>query len=97
VAKAGYVYLLASGRYGTLYTGVTSDLIKRTWQHQEGFADGFTKKYSVKRLVWYETHEDIQAAITREKQIKKWNRAWKIKLIQEKNLQWRDLYSEVVS
>ena len=96
MAKASYVYILASGRYGTLYIGITSDLIKRTWQHQEGFVDGFTKKYSVKQLVWYEIHDDIQSAIGREKQIKKWNRAWKIKLIQEQNPQWRDLYAEVV-
>ncbi|MEQ1772348.1 MAG: GIY-YIG nuclease family protein [Burkholderiales bacterium] len=94
--KNSYVYLLASDRYGTLYTGVTSDLIKRTWQHQEDFVEGFTKKYKVKQLVWYEPHEDIQSAITREKQIKKWNRAWKIKLIQERNPLWRDLYNEVV-
>ena len=70
MSKASYVYMLSSGRYGTLYTGVTSDLIKRAWQHQEGFVEGFTKKYGVKKLVWYEVHEDIQAAITREKQIK---------------------------
>ncbi len=96
MAKSGYVYILASDRYGTLYTGVTADLIKRTWQHQESFVEGFTKKYGVKHLVWYEIHEDIQSAITREKQIKKWNRAWKINLIQEKNPLWRDLYTEVV-
>jgi putative endonuclease len=96
VPKSSYVYILASGRYGTLYTGVTSDLIKRTWQHQEGFIKGFAKEYGVKQLVWYEQHEDIQSAITREKQIKKWNRAWKIRLIQEQNPLWRDLYAEVV-
>jgi putative endonuclease len=96
VAKASYVYILASGRYGTIYTGVTTDLIKRTWQHQEGFVEGFTKQHGIKQLVWYEMHEDVRAAITREKQIKKWNRAWKIRLIQEKNPQWQDLYAEVV-
>jgi putative endonuclease len=96
VDKASYVYILASSRYGTLYTGVTSDLIKRTWQHQEGVVESFTKKYAVKQLVWYEIHEDIESAIIREKQIKKWNRAWKIKLIQEQNPQWRDLFVEVV-
>ncbi len=90
-----YVYMLASGRYGTLYVGVTSDLIKRTWQHREGFAEGFPKKYNVKQLVWYEVHNDVRTAITREKQIKKWNRAWKINLIQEQNPQWRDLYEDV--
>ncbi len=96
MAKSSYVYMLASRRYGTIYTGVTADLIKRTWEHQEGFIKGFTKEYGVKQLVWYETHEDIHSAITREKQIKKWNRAWKIRLIQEHNPLWRDLYKEVV-
>ena len=94
--KAYYVYMLASRRYGTIYTGVTSDIIKRTWQHKEGFVEGFTKEYSVKHLVWYEQHDDVQSAITREKQVKKWNRAWKIKLIQKNNPHWRDLYREVV-
>ena len=94
--KSCYVYLLASDRYGTLYTGVTSDPVKRTWQHQEAVAEGFTKKYAVKQLVWYEVHADIRAAITREKHIKKWNRTWKIELIQAQNPQWRDLYVDVV-
>jgi putative endonuclease len=88
--------MLASGRYGAIYTGVTSDLIKRTWEHKEGFNKGFTNEYDIKYLVWYEAHEDIHSAITREKQIKKWNRAWKIRLIQAKNPLWRDLYVEVV-
>ena len=96
LTKAYYVYILASGRYGTLYTGVTSDLIKRTWQHREGFIDGFATKHNVKQLEWYEVHEDAQAAITREKQIKKWNRLWKIRLIQKRNPLWRDLFDEVV-
>ena len=96
MAKAYYVYILTSRRYGTLYTGVTSDLIKRAWQHREGFVDGFTKSYGVKQLVWYEVHDDVRSAITREKQIKKWNRAWKIELIQGQNPQWRDLYEDVV-
>ncbi len=94
--KAYYVYILASGRYRTLYVGVTSDLIKRVWQHRETLAEGFSKKYDVKELVWYEAHGDVLAAITREKQIKKWNRAWKIRLIQEQNPHWRDLYEDVV-
>ena len=93
--KTYYVYLLASGRYGTLYVGVTSDLIKRAWQHREALAKGFTEKYDVKQLVWYEIHGDVLAAITREKQIKKWNRSWKIRLIQEQNPLWRDLYDDV--
>ncbi len=93
--KSYYVYLLASGRYGTLYTGVTSDLIKRARQHRESLAEGFTQKYAVKQLVWYEIHNDVLAAITREKQIKKWNRAWKVRLIQEHNPLWRDLYEDI--
>jgi putative endonuclease len=84
--------MLASARYGTLYVGITSDLIKRIWEHREGFVEGFTKEYGVKQLVWYETHADAISAITREKQIKKWNRAWKINLIQKENPYWRDLY-----
>ncbi|MBI3937048.1 MAG: GIY-YIG nuclease family protein [Betaproteobacteria bacterium] len=94
--KAYYVYILASERYGTLYIGVTSDIVKRVWQHREGLADGFTKKYNVKRLVWFETHADATAAIAREKQIKKWDRSWKIELIQASNPYWRDLYYELI-
>ena len=86
------VYILASGYKGTLYIGVTSDLIKRVWQHKGDFVDGFTKRYSVHRLVWYEQHATMETAITREKQIKKWNRGWKIRLIEELNPQWRELY-----
>jgi putative endonuclease len=94
--KTYCVYILASGRYGTLYTGVASDLVKRAWQHREKLVDGFTKKYDVEKLVWYELHEDVIAAITREKQIKKWNRAWKIKMIQQQNPLWEDLYDAIV-
>lgn len=90
--RSGYVYILASESYGTLYVGVTSDLVRRIWQHREGLADGFTKTYQVKRLVWYEIHDDIIAAIAREKQLKKWQRAWKVELIQKANPEWRDLY-----
>lgn len=90
--KAYYVYILSNERYGTLYVGVTSDIVKRVWQHREGIIDGFTKKYNIKRLMWFETHEDVRAAITREKQIKKWNRSWKIELIQTGNPRWQDLY-----
>ncbi len=93
--KAYYVYILASGLNGTLYVGVTSDLIKRVWQHKKNLVEGFTKTYDVKNLVWYEIHEDVTAAITREKHIKKWDRSWKIRLIQEKNPKWRDLYHEI--
>ena len=94
--KTFAVYILASERNGTLYLGVTSNLPGRVYQHREGLADGFSKKYGVKRLVWYEVHEDAEAAITREKQIKKWNRDWKLRMIEEKNPEWRDLYSEVI-
>ena len=97
MAKSYYVYMLSSCRYGTIYIGgITSDLIKRTWEHKEGFVEGFTKDYAVKNLVWYEQHESAHSAITREKQIKKWNRAWKIGLIQESNSHWPDLYCDVV-
>ena len=89
-----YVYILASAPYGTLYIGVTSKLVKRIWQHREDLVDGFTKTYGVHRLVWYEVHADLLAAIAREKQLKKWNRRWKIELILESNPTWRDLYAD---
>ncbi|MFC1736600.1 GIY-YIG nuclease family protein [Candidatus Hydrogenedentota bacterium] len=90
-----YVYILASKKNGTLYTGVTSNLIKRVWQHKEKLVEGFTKEYGVDRLVYYEIHGDSHAARTREKQIKKWNRAWKIEMIEKDNPNWRDLYSSL--
>ena len=93
--KPSYVYIMASGLYGTLYIGVTSDLIRRVWQHRESVVDGFTSEYCVKRLVWFEQHTDIYSAITREKQIKKWRRDWKIELIQKNNPLWRDLFSDI--
>ncbi|MGZ0019822.1 GIY-YIG nuclease family protein [Nitrosomonas sp. wSCUT-2] len=93
--KDPYVYLLASQRNGTLYIGVTSNLIQRIWQHREGLAEGFTQKYGVKTLVWYEQHATMESAIAREKALKKWNRAWKLKLIEETNPQWRDLWPEI--
>jgi putative endonuclease len=83
--------------HGTLYVGVTSDLPGRVWQHREGVADGFTKRYGVKRLVWYEVHATMEAAITREKQIKEWKRAWKIELIEAMNPKWRDLFEEIAN
>ena len=95
IDKQLYVYILASKKNGTLYVGVTSNLIKRIWEHKNGLADGFTKKYGVKMLVYYENHESTETAIIREKQIKKWRRAWKIRLIEEKNSQWRDLYDDI--
>jgi putative endonuclease len=90
-----YVYILANQRYGTLYIGVTSDLIGRVWQHRESVVDGFTKRYEVKNLVWYEIHPDIISAIWREKQLKKWNREWKMRLVNETNPMWRDLYGDI--
>ena len=95
--KTFYVYMLASARYGTLYLGVTSNLIKRTWEHRDGVVDGFTKKYGVKKLVWFEIHTEAISAITREKQLKKWNRAWKIELIQQENPLWHDLYEDITA
>jgi putative endonuclease len=89
------VYILANKRSGTLYTGVTSNLIQRVWQHRQHLADGFTKEHSVDRLVYYEMHQSMLDAITREKRIKKWNRAWKIALIEQGNPGWRDLWDEV--
>ncbi len=83
---------MASKRYGTLYTGVTSNLMKRVWEHKNNLAEGFTKRYRVHQLIYFEQHEDIVSAIQREKQIKKWNRAWKIRLIEEQNPEWNDLY-----
>ena len=93
--KIPCVYILASRRNGTLYVGVTSDLVQRVWQHKNDLADGFTKRYGVHRLMWYEVHECMESAIVREKAIKKWNRAWKIELIEEGNPGWVDLYEEV--
>src|SRR6186997_1742617 len=90
-----YVYILASRKYGTLYTGITSDLVKRVYQHKENVVEGFTKKYKVHQLVYYEIHEDVHEAILREKQIKKWNRNWKVNLIEQDNPRWLDLYAEL--
>jgi putative endonuclease len=94
-SKSYFVYILASKQNGTLYTGVTSDLIKRVYQHKNGLIDGFTKKYSVHDLVYFETTDDVKTALQREKQIKKWNRQWKIEMIERKNKDWRDLYPKL--
>ena len=94
--KQPAVYILASSRIGTLYVGVTSDLVARIWQHREHVIEGFTKKYGVTKLVWYELYGDMYSAITREKQIKKWKRAWKVRLIEEQNVVWRDLWADIV-
>ena len=88
---------MASARNGTLYVGVTSDLVKRIWQHKNDLADGFTKRYRIKNLVWYEIHEDVNVAITREKQIKEWKRDWKIELSEKSNPYWNDLYADIAS
>lgn len=90
------VYIMASHKRGTLYVGVTSNLIQRVWQHKEGIALGFTQKYGVKKLVYYELHECIESAILREKQIKKWHRQWKINLIHHTNPDWDDLWENVL-
>ena len=93
--KIPCVYILASRRNGTLYVGVTSDLVQRVWQHKNDLADGFTKQYGVHRLVWYEVHGSMENAIVREKAIKKWRRDWKIELIEEGNPGWVDLYEGI--
>lgn len=85
------VYLLASGFHGTLYTGVTSKLVGRVWQHREQVTRGFTSQYGVKRLVWFEVHDMMKAAIGREKSIKRWRREWKVEMIERENPTWRDL------
>ena len=90
------VYLLASRRNGTLYLGVTSNLIQRVWQHKSDLAEGFIRRYGVHTLVWYEGHGTMESAIAREKAIKGWKRVWKIALIEKSNSQWRDLYEELM-
>jgi putative endonuclease len=88
-------YILASGKHGTLYVGVTNDLVRRVYQHQNKLIKGFTARYRVDRLVWYETYDDATFAITREKELKKWNRDWKINLIERENPNWDDRYDEI--
>ena len=89
------VYILASGRNGTLYVGVTSNLVQRVWQHQNRFVEGFTQRHGVDMLVWFESHATMEAAIAREKALKNWKRAWKLELIEQANPYWRDLYGDV--
>ena len=91
-----YVYILASNKNGTIYIGVTSNLVKRIYEHKNELAEGFTKQYSVHNLVYFEITESVESAIAREKQLKKWNRAWKIRLIEKTNPEWRDLYMELI-
>ena len=95
--KGGSVYIMASRRNGTLYTGVTSDLAGRLYAHREGLVPGFTRRYGCKQLVWYEQHEDLQQARARELQIKEWRRAWKLELIERFNPLWDDLYPVICS
>ncbi len=90
-----YVYILASKIGGTLYIGVTNNLVRRAYEHREKFVEGFTKQYDVTKLVYYEVHSDVEAAIVREKRMKKWNRAWKVRLIEETNPNWDDLYNRI--
>ena len=94
--KSYYVYMLASKRNGTLYIGVTNDLVRRVYEHKEGLVEGFTKKYKVDRLVYFEETNDVESAITREKRLKKWNRQWKIELIEKENPEWKDLYEGMI-
>jgi len=90
------VYILANRPHGTIYIGVTSDLVKRIWEHKNDAVDGFTKKYRVHDLVWYEQHETMISAITREKAIKEWKRIWKIELVENSNPTWRNLYADLL-
>lgn len=94
--KSFCIYILSNKRNGTLYIGVTSDLIKRIWQHKLGVFPGFTKKYDLKMLVYYEQHSNAESAILREKRLKEWKRAWKLALIDKQNPSWRDLYEDIV-
>lgn len=95
--QGGFVYILTNRPNGTLHTGVTADLARRIWEHREGVADGFSKRYGLKHLVYFERHDEISLAIQREKNIKHWSRTWKVRLILAANPQWRDLYDDIVS
>ena len=94
--KQPAVYILASKRNGTLYIGVTSDLVKRVWEHKYNMVEGFTKRYGVHQLVWYELHESMESAILREKRLKDWKRSWKLDLIESMNPDWQDLYDSII-
>jgi putative endonuclease len=95
--RSYWVYILASKIGGTLYIGVTNDLIRRVYEHRMGLVDGFTKQYGVHRLVYFEKYSDVESAIVREKRMKKWNRAWKIRLIEETNPNWDDLWPQIAT
>ena len=90
------MYIMASKKGGALYIGVTSNLARRVWEHKNGMAGGFTKRYFIRKLVWYERHQTMESAILREKQLKKWKRGWKAQLIETGNLHWKDLYNDIV-
>ena len=94
---AYYVYLLASKKHGTLYLGVTNDIVRRAYEHRTKAVDGFTKRYDVDKLVWFEIYDDIANAITREKELKKWRRDWKVRLIENENPDWTDLYPNIAT
>jgi putative endonuclease len=96
VNKQPAIYILANKRNGTLYVGVTSDLVQRIWEHKNNMVEGFTKHYNVHQLVWYELQESMESAIMREKRLKDWKRAWKLELIESKNPDWLDLYETIV-
>ncbi|USI73607.1 GIY-YIG nuclease family protein [Sphingomonas morindae] len=95
MGRRGFVYIMASGRNGTLYVGVTSDLVKRAYEHKAGLGAGFTSRYGCTNLVWFEVHDRIEDAIRREKQIKAWRRAWKMRVIEEMNPGWEDLFASL--
>ena len=97
MTQYSYVYMLASQRNGSLYIGVTTDLLKRVWEHKNKFVEGFSNEHNIDKLVWFEQHETIEAAITREKQMKKWRRAWKIREIETTNPYWNDLYGDLTA
>jgi putative endonuclease len=96
MSKQPAVYILASKRNGTLYVGVTSDLVKRVWEHRNNLVEGFTKRYGLHQLVWYELHESMDSAIAREKRLKDWKRKWKVQLIEKTNSNWQDLYDRII-
>jgi len=94
--KKGFVYIMSNKQDGVLYIGVTSDIVKRVYEHKNGFVDGFTKQYNLKTLVYYEVYDEIEEAIKREKQLKNWHRDWKIELINKQNPHWEDLYESIL-
>jgi putative endonuclease len=94
--KSYYVYILASHRNGTLYIGVTDNLVRRVWEHKNKLVPGFTHRYEIHHLVYYELHQNPESAITREKQLKRWSRLWKLRIIEEMNPEWKDLYKDIL-